>query len=61
MDRPEQIWADPAEAGEMRIEHELDRQAEAAEAAGQDQRGYNPYDHWPDYSTYWVPGREAAG
>jgi hypothetical protein len=56
MDRTEQMRADPAEVEEMRIEHELDRQAEAAQAAGKDQHRYNPYDHRPNYATYWVPG-----
>jgi len=61
MDRSKRIRADPSQAGEMRIEHKPDRPADAAQAAGQDQHQHNPYDHRPDYSTYWVPGREAAG
>ena len=72
MDRPEQMWADPAEVEEMRIEHEADRQTEHEEAARQgelriiaDPRPsewepeYNPYDSWPRLTQWW-PDHEAS-
>jgi hypothetical protein len=70
---PERVMrADAAEAGEMRIQHEADRQAEPEEAARQaelriitDPRlserepDYNPYGNWPRV-TQWRPDHEAS-
>ena len=70
---PEKVmWADAAEAEEMRIEHEADLQAEREEAARQaelqiitDPRlsepepDYNPYDHWPRLTQWW-PDHQAS-
>lgn len=66
------MWADAAEAGEMRIEHEADRQAEREEAARQGELRiiagprlserdpqYNPYDNWPRLTQWW-PDHEAS-
>ena len=66
------MWADAAEAAEMRIEHEADRQAEREEAAregelriitdpglSERQPEYNPYDNWPRLTQWW-PDHEAS-
>jgi hypothetical protein len=66
------MWADAAEAEEMRIEHEADRQTERAGAGRQGELRiitdpglserepeYNPYDNWPRLTQWW-PDREAS-
>jgi len=66
------MWADAAEAEEMRIEREADRQAERVGAARQGELRiitdprlcerepeYNPYDNWPRLTQWW-PDHEAS-
>jgi hypothetical protein len=66
------MWADAAEAEEMRIEHEADRQAEREDAARQGELRiitdprlserepeFNPYDNWPRLTQWW-PDHEAS-